>query len=229
MGTKLLTNYFGQKFPNGSRYSMLYFTKGYVSSARGGVFNELFQDQKHKLSSFQYTDATRASGYDMTKNLVATDPDIDFIYACATDIALGAIDALEDMGRQDIQVNGWGGGDAELKAIEQNKLTIRDAQTIVEMSTFVSRGSSYQAIAPNHDDLMMNLVMFAWFTTTDVFQSLTNIDMKNMLYKERLKEIQDDMLPFGFTTEHEEANKYIKDEQGNIWFEEKVWNGSTNI
>ncbi len=114
--------------------------------------------------------------------------------------------------------------------IEQNKLIIYDAQTIVEMSTFVSRGSSYQAIAPNHDDLMMNLVLFAWFTTTDVFQSLTNIDMKNMLYKERLKEIQDDMLPFGFTTEENvNANKYIKDEDGNIWFEEKVWKGSTNF
>ena len=114
--------------------------------------------------------------------------------------------------------------------IEQNKLTIHDAQTIVEMSTFVSRGSSFQAIAPNHDDLMMNLVLFAWFTTTDVFQSLTNIDMKNMLYHERLKEIQDDMLPFGFTTdENVNANKYIKDEDGNIWFEEKVWKGSTNF
>tara|TARA_Y100000361_G_scaffold136801_1_gene137732 strand:- start:356 stop:1972 length:1617 start_codon:yes stop_codon:yes gene_type:complete len=114
--------------------------------------------------------------------------------------------------------------------IEQNKLTIHDAQTIVEMSTFVSRGSSFMAIAPNHDDLMMNLVLFAWFTTTDVFQSLTNIDMKNMLYHERLKEIQDDMLPFGFTTdENVNANKYIKDEDGNIWFEEKVWKGSTNF
>ena len=114
--------------------------------------------------------------------------------------------------------------------IEQNKLTIHDAQTIVEMSTFVSRGSSFMAIAPNHDDLMMNLVLFAWFTTTDVFQSLTNIDMKNMLYHERLKEIQDDMLPFGFTTdENVNANKYIKDEDGNIWFEEKVWKGSTNL
>ena len=114
--------------------------------------------------------------------------------------------------------------------IEQNKLTIHDAQTIVEMSTFVSRGSSFQAIAPNHDDLMMNLVLFAWFTTTDVFQSLTNIDMKNMLYHERLKEIQDDMLPFGFTTdENVNANKYIKDQDGNIWFEEKVWKGSTNF
>ena len=114
--------------------------------------------------------------------------------------------------------------------IEQNKLIIYDAQTIVEMSTFVSRGSSFMAIAPNHDDLMMNLVLFAWFTTTDVFQSLTNIDMKNMLYKERLKEIQDDMLPFGFTTEENvNANKYSKDADGNIWFEERVWKGSQNF
>ena len=114
--------------------------------------------------------------------------------------------------------------------IEQNKLAIYDAQTIVEMSTFVSKGSSFQAIAPNHDDLMMNLVLFAWFTTTDVFQSLTDIDMKNMLYKERLKEIQDDMLPFGFTTEENvNANKYSKDADGNIWFEEKVWKGSQNF
>ena len=114
--------------------------------------------------------------------------------------------------------------------IEQNKLIIYDAQTIVEMSTFVSRGSSFMAIAPNHDDLMMNLVLFAWFTTTDVFSSLTDIDMKNMLYKERLKEIQDDMLPFGFTTEENvNANKYSKDADGNIWFEEKVWKGSQNF
>ena len=114
--------------------------------------------------------------------------------------------------------------------IEQNKLIIYDAQTIVEMSTFVSRGSSFMAIAPNHDDLMMNLVLFAWFTTTDVFQSLTNIDMKNMLYQERLKEIQDDMLPFGFTTdENVNANKYTRDKDGNIWFEEKVWKGSQNF
>ena len=38
------------------------------------------------------------------------------------------------------------------------------------------------------------------------------------------------MLPFGFTTdENVNANKYIKDEDGNIWFEEKVWKGSTNF
>ena len=109
--------------------------------------------------------------------------------------------------------------------IEQKKLTIYDAQTIIEMSTFVSRGSSFQAMAPNHDDLMMNLVLFAWFTTTDVFQNLTNIDMKNMLYKERLQAIQDDMLPFGYVESgnYESINSSV-DADGNIWFEQE-WKG----
>ena len=70
--------------------------------------------------------------------------------------------------------------------IEQGKLKIVDQQTIIEMSTFVSRGKTFMAIAPNHDDLMMNLVLFSWFATTDIFRSLTDIDMKEMLYKERL-------------------------------------------
>ena len=112
--------------------------------------------------------------------------------------------------------------------IEQGQLKIVDAQTIVEMSTFVSRGNSYMAMAPNHDDLMMNLVLFAWFTTTDVFESLTNINMKELLYKERLKAIQDDMLPFGYVDSGSyESDKYIKDDNGNVWLEVE-WKGSTN-
>jgi hypothetical protein len=98
------------------------------------------------------------------------------------------------------------------------------------MSTFVSKGTSWCALPPNHDDLMMNLVLFAWFVTTDIFESLTNIDMKNMLYNERLKAIQDDMIPFGFIEDGSFNNdKYIKDEEGNIWFEEKQWKGSTTF
>jgi hypothetical protein len=104
--------------------------------------------------------------------------------------------------------------------IEQGKLHIQDANTIIEMSTFVSVGSSFMAKAPNHDDLMMNLVMFAWFTSTDIFRSLTDIDMKDMLYRERLAAIQDDMLPVGFLGEKSEEHKYTKDSEGNLWFEQ---------
>ena len=108
--------------------------------------------------------------------------------------------------------------------IEQRKLTIHDANTIIEMTTFVAKGSSYQAVAPNHDDLMMNLVMFAWFTTTDIFSSISDIDMKNMLYKEQLQAIQDDMIPFGFIegTRGSDNPKTFKDEDGTVWFEEET-------
>tara|TARA_Y200000002_G_scaffold376394_1_gene380169 strand:- start:1013 stop:2626 length:1614 start_codon:yes stop_codon:yes gene_type:complete len=104
--------------------------------------------------------------------------------------------------------------------IEQRKLLIKDSNTIIELSTFVSKGNSYQAIAPNHDDLMMNLVLFAWFVTTDIFENMSNIDMKDMLYKERLKAIQDDMLPFGFIPEKEDDfSSAEKDGDGNLWLD----------
>ena len=110
--------------------------------------------------------------------------------------------------------------------IEQRKLTIHDANTIIEMTTFVSKGSSYMANPPNHDDLMMNLVLFAWFTTTDIFSSISDIDMKNMLYREQLQAIQDDMIPFGFIEGSRGNNraKTFKDKDGTVWFEEETRN-----
>jgi hypothetical protein len=105
--------------------------------------------------------------------------------------------------------------------IGQKKLHIVDAETISEMCTFVARGNSFEAQAPNHDDLVMNLVMFAWFTSTDIFQGLTNIDMKNLLYREQLQAIQDDMLPFGIINDGSNSNIEGKgDGEGNVWFED---------
>jgi hypothetical protein len=82
--------------------------------------------------------------------------------------------------------------------IEQSKLEIVDSETILEMSTFVARGSSFEASDNNHDDLVMNLVMFGWFITTPFFGEMSDIDIKGMLYEEQLKAIEQDMLPFGF-------------------------------
>ncbi len=104
--------------------------------------------------------------------------------------------------------------------IGQKKLHIVDANTIEEMCTFVARGNSFEAQAPNHDDLVMNLVLFAWFTTTDIFQGITNIDMKNMLYKEQLQAIHDDLLPFGIINDGRSSVADGKgDGEGNVWFE----------
>jgi hypothetical protein len=82
--------------------------------------------------------------------------------------------------------------------IENNKLTINDTNTIMECSTFVARGQSYEASEGNHDDLMMNLVMFGYFVTTEMFRDMTDINIKEMMFKDRLSQIENDLVPFGF-------------------------------
>ena len=81
--------------------------------------------------------------------------------------------------------------------IERGKLKIIDAETIIEASTFVHKGQSYEASDGNHDDLMMNLVMFGWFAATDMFQNMTDIKLKSMLYEETVRKAEDDLVPFG--------------------------------
>ena len=82
--------------------------------------------------------------------------------------------------------------------VEQSQITIVDQETIIEMSTFVAKGSSYEASDGNHDDLMMNLVMFGYFSTGSYFLDMTNINMKQMMFAERMREIDENIVPFGF-------------------------------
>ena len=102
--------------------------------------------------------------------------------------------------------------------IEQRKLDIVDGETIIEMSTFVAKGNSYEASDNNHDDLMMNLVMFGWFAATEMFSNLTDIDFKQMLYSDRMKAIEDDMVPFGIIDDGYQDNTEI-DASGTRWEE----------
>ena len=55
--------------------------------------------------------------------------------------------------------------------LEEQKLQIVDENTIMEISTFVAKGQSYEASDGNHDDLMMNLVMFGYFSTGNYFST----------------------------------------------------------
>lgn len=89
--------------------------------------------------------------------------------------------------------------------IETNKLDIVDEDTILEMSTFVAKGQSYEASDGNHDDLMMNLVMFGFFANSQQFGDLTDISLKQMLFERKAKEIDDDLPPFGFIDDGTEA------------------------
>ena len=89
--------------------------------------------------------------------------------------------------------------------IENDKLTINDTNTIIECSTFVAKGQSYEASEGNHDDLMMNLVMFGYFATTEMFKDMTDINIKEMMFKDRMAQIENDIVPFGFIDDGSDA------------------------
>ena len=100
--------------------------------------------------------------------------------------------------------------------LEENKIDIVDENTILEISTFVAKGQSYEASDGNHDDLMMNLVMFGYFATGNYFAELTNINLKQMMFENRMKEIEEDVLPFGFI---DDGSEYVEqqEQQNHPW------------
>jgi hypothetical protein len=100
--------------------------------------------------------------------------------------------------------------------IESGKLEIVDEHTIMEISTFEARGQSYEASDGNHDDIVMNLVLFGYILTTTKFEEMTDINIKEVMFNQRMKEIEEDVPSWGYhdnglgeiTTEDIEVNDY---------------------
>ena len=111
-------------------------------------------------------------------------------------------------------------GCSTLKEIlEENRLLLRDRHTITELMTFVNKGSSFEADRGYHDDMVMTLVLFGWFITTDFFYHLTDTAVKDLLYAEQQQLMEDDLLPAGiFGGQIEEQEESFVDKEGDRWF-----------
>ena len=101
--------------------------------------------------------------------------------------------------------------------LETNKINIVDEQTILEISTFEAKGQSYEATDGNHDDLMMNLVMFGYFVSTQFFADLTDINLKEMLFKQKMEDIENDMVPFGIIDDGSDYIQQIETKEDTSW------------
>jgi hypothetical protein len=82
--------------------------------------------------------------------------------------------------------------------VEQDQLLIRDFETIQELSRFSKNKNSYEAESGFHDDLVMNLVIFAWMTEQNYFKEMTDINTLIKLREKTDEQIEEDLLPFGF-------------------------------
>tara|TARA_Y100001973_G_C5199382_1_gene336535 strand:+ start:768 stop:2405 length:1638 start_codon:yes stop_codon:yes gene_type:complete len=100
--------------------------------------------------------------------------------------------------------------------IEENQLLILDFDTVAELTSFSVRGKSYAATEGNHDDLVMTLVLFSWMTTQRYFKDLLDQDLRLKLFEERMKQLEDEILPLGFVSDGTEEDIFI-DSDGERW------------
>jgi len=102
--------------------------------------------------------------------------------------------------------------------VEEKKLLIMDADTISEISTFIQVRDSYAADDGYHDDLVMPLVLFSWLTTNSYFKELNNVNIREAMYQERIKQIEEDVIPFGFIENGLEEEILV--DSGDVWKQE---------
>ena len=82
--------------------------------------------------------------------------------------------------------------------IEDNKLIVEDYDCVNELSTFISKGSSYTADDGCNDDLVACMFMFGWATDQTYFKELTDNDIRMTMMREQQDALEQDIAPFGF-------------------------------
>ena len=109
--------------------------------------------------------------------------------------------------------------------LENNKLEIVDEDTIIEISTFTARGSSYEASDGNHDDIVMNLIMFGYFAGTSAFGEMTDINIRDLMFQQRMQEIENDVLDWGFVDDGLDniSNPALTSDQWQIESPDQEW------
>ena len=112
-------------------------------------------------------------------------------------------------------------GCANFKTLmEGDKLLINDFNIIEEMSTFSRKGNSWQAEEGCNDDLIMCLVIFGWLSNQPYFKELSDSNIRNQMYEEQQKLMEQDMAPFGFVDNgiDEITDEDTIDEYGTKWY-----------
>jgi hypothetical protein len=100
--------------------------------------------------------------------------------------------------------------------LEDSKLIVEDFNVVDELCSFVAKGDSFEAEENHHDDLVMTLVLFGWLTTQAYFKDITGSDIRRDLYEDQMKNLEEEMTPFGFIDDGGEPQNFT-DSTGTAW------------
>jgi hypothetical protein len=103
--------------------------------------------------------------------------------------------------------------------VEDNKLIIEDYDCINELSTFIIKGSSFQADDGCNDDTVACLFLFSWASDQTYFKEITDNDIRRTMMSEQQDMLEQDMAPFGFVVNGLEDDNIgeMVDEYGTRW------------
>ena len=108
-------------------------------------------------------------------------------------------------------------GCATLKdLIERDNLIIDDFDTISELTTFIGKSTSWEADEGCHDDLVMGCVIFSWLVQQRYFRELTDQDIREKMFAEQMKMIEEELVPFGFIEDGQDNTVEIPGDD-NLW------------
>ena len=97
--------------------------------------------------------------------------------------------------------------------LEENKFPIFDADIINELSTFTEQNGSFKADEGKYDDLAISLMLFCWASSNPYFSELTNVSIREKIYREQMEQIEEQLTPFliddGRVQEQESDGTYV--------------------
>ncbi|MGM0520446.1 MAG: substrate-binding domain-containing protein, partial [Campylobacterota bacterium] len=126
IGSKLIANELIAQTNGSGKYAVIHGAPGYVSYMRGTKFIDYISKNSNlQLAHEYFTKVIKENAKKATVDLLKIDDDIEFIYACRTNVAFGVVEALEQEGYLGkIKVNGWGGGANEIELMRDNKIDL---------------------------------------------------------------------------------------------------------
>lgn len=106
------------------------------------------------------------------------------------------------------------------QVIENDKIIVEDFDIINELSTFIVKGTQFEAETGSNDDLVMCIVLMCWAMDQKYFKELTDVNIRANMLQENQNQMENEMAPFGFVDDG--VNDPELDEYGSTWQPVKV-------
>jgi ribose transport system substrate-binding protein len=155
-GGKMAGDFIVSKLGNQAKVIQLQGIAGTSASReRGEGFIKSKQEHNFTLLTAQPADFDRAKGMNVMQNLLTAYPSVQAVFAENDEMALGAMRAIQTLGRTDIIVVGFDGTEDGIKSVERSKLAATVAQQPdkigaigIEIADKVIKGEKVSASIP---------------------------------------------------------------------------------